>query len=338
MEKKVYKTVDFTKFICAYMVMTVHAISFLYREEVWWIMLEHNVFRTTVPYFFLVSGFFYGKKMCTIAEKKAFFWQNMKNLFIHYIVWGVLYDFINALYNFRHGMSPKQAAITFALDSLNLSSNIMWYVSSLMVAMAILYFIKTKKALLISIAAGGIAYLFGVYIGSYVGSFMGTPFGAAVEALMRVMKTTNNGILVGYIFVSIGYLFGRYKDEIKLPGVKKSLVLGVIGYIIINVEMYILLHLPIVENNNFDFLAGYLLVCPAIFFLTAQIEMNCFKSTAFFRKTSSFIYFSHMLVLVITRTVSDLPVLGTWLVATVGVTLGAYIVYKWNNKYINMII
>ena len=73
-------------------------------------------------------------------------------------------------------------------------------------------------------------------------------------------------------------------------------------------------------------------------FLALQIDISHVGDTNFFRKTSSFIYFAHMLVVRAVWYVVEISPLINLGLSMLGVTVAAYIVYRLNNKWINMLV
>lgn len=335
--KKVYKSIDITKFILSYIVVLVHALGYHLQDNLLWFLIEHLVFRLTVPFFFIVSGFFLGIKVKEKPEKKMeYIRKNLKSLFIHYLFWGGVYTIIGFGFNIRQGFGLKMSIFMCIRDALTFNPSAMWYVGALMFSFIVLAFLKTKKSFMISMAIGILFYIMGLLMGSYSGIFTGTMIEPVLQNYYMLFVSSSNGLFVGYIFVAIGYYFGNYKE--KEANIKRSWMQLLIGYIVLAAELAAIgLVLPKTLQGNYDFLLGILIIVPALFELVQKCKVSDNISTGFMRKASSAIYFSHMAVISAVHIMFRTHYIVEFLLVAVLVTLGSYIVYKWNNKYINLI-
>lgn len=335
--KKVYKSIDITKFILAYVVVLVHAVGFHLKNNISWFLTEHLIFRLTVPFFFITSGFFLGMKVKAQPERKnEFIRKNVKSLSIHYLFWGSVYTLIGFVFNIRQGIGLKQNVFMSLRDFITFNPSAMWYLGALIFSFLVLAIIKTKKSFLISIPIGILFYIFGLFLGSYSGIFTGTIIEPVLHHYYMLFVSSSNGLFVGYIFVAIGYYFGAYKE--KETKVQKSWLQLLIGYVVLAVELAaILLVIPDCLQGNYDYLLGILIIVPALFELVQKCKIPDDISTGFVRKASSTVYFSHMAVISGVHIIFKTHFAVEFVIAAVLVTLGAYIVYKWNNKYINLI-
>ena len=135
--------------------------------------------------------------------------------------------------------------------------------------------------------------------------------------------------------MGFGYYYARYSEE--EPGRRNLFLSVLIGYIVLTIEMLLIRQIPAPMEGNYDFLLGNLIVTPPIFLLVLQCKVKENISTVFLRKASSCIYFTHMAILSAVNFVFDIAFGYKYILVVVLVTVCAYVVYKWNNKYVNMI-
>lgn len=327
---------DIAKFLFAFAVLTVHNCNYALSDNMLWFYFEHLIFRMSVPFFFLTSGFLFGIKVKANEDKKVeYIKKNVRNLLRHYLFWGVTYSIVTIGFNLKHGMTIKGVVFIAIRDFLTFNPILMWYIGALIFSFLVIGLIHHKKTFQISLIIGAFLYCVGMLMGSYSGLFTGTIVEDALQIYYKLFVNSSNGIFVGYIFVGLGYYIGRYVE--KTISKKKLILQILIGYIVISTEIMIVNNIPKCLEGNYDYLLGSLIISPALFLLILQCNVPDKISTDFFRKASSCIYFSHMLVISGVNLLFDLPLTVQYLLVIMIVTIGSVIIYKWNNKYINMI-
>ena len=85
--KKIYSGIDLFKLIASLLIVLLHA-----TETQDWIACEvrYVLTRFAVPFFFMVSGFFFYKGLNRAENKKVYFWKYEKNLAKLYLIWALL--------------------------------------------------------------------------------------------------------------------------------------------------------------------------------------------------------------------------------------------------------
>lgn len=331
-----YKAVDITKFILAYIVLTVHCMNYNLNDNRIYFYIEHYIFRMSVPLFFLFSGFFLGIKVKKCEEKKTEYIKAcIRNLMIHYLFWNIIYGVITIMYDIKHGLGMKEIVFVFVRNTLTFNSNLMWYIGSLVFSYLVFAFIKTQNALKISLVVAALLYIVGIFMGSYSGVFRGTAVEEVLQLYYRYFVNSSNGLFVGYVFVGHGFYYARYVER---ETSKRKIISAVfVGYLILTAEMMLIKRIPSPMEGHYDFLLGNLFICIPMFLLILQCKVSDHIDTKFFRKASSCIYFSHMMVVMGLSMLLDIYWLYIYVLAVIITTVGAYIVYKWNNKYVNMV-
>lgn len=171
----------------------------------------------------------------------------------------------------------------------------LWYLSSLVVSILILYYllkknVSLKKIVVISI----VLYLLGLLGNSY--AYLLEPLkkyaflNFFITSYKLFFNTTRNGLFFGLIFLLIGVLFTKKKININL---KWSFFGFCISMLLLMGEIYCLKH-----YLHLDAYDMYLFLVPAVFFLfsfAAQIKFPNKKLCKDLRIVGVLIYFIHLL-------------------------------------------
>ena len=170
------------------------------------------IFRLGIPFFFITSGYFYGK------QDNGFDRNNLKNNYLKklippYIFWGTLYLILEFLIN-------QNKSLLFLVSNtfkmfLGSFSNVMWYSGSLIWSIIILSNIKNKKQLIISIVISFLLYLIGLLFNTY-NFVLIFHYTELYDALITTFTQNRSFWFVGFMYVAIGYYIGKYfKNKIK---------------------------------------------------------------------------------------------------------------------------
>ena len=130
--------VDLGKLFFAFCVLGIHTHAFPGNE-----IIHYYIFAFAVPFFFICSGFFLGKKLGAAREEKEYrkiLGSYGKHLLVPYIIWGVWYFFVEIAANkITEGMSIREA---FSQRVLGLAvsgpGGGLWYLQVILIIILIL--------------------------------------------------------------------------------------------------------------------------------------------------------------------------------------------------------
>ena len=148
-EKVKTSCVDIGKLLFAYCVVAIHTLPFTeFSNGTIYDVLFKNLFCIAVPYFFVSSGFFLGKKLNQaelLSEQRNIIVSYFKRLAIPYILWGSIYFVIQIASDVIKDKKPFLDSFLYYLHSLIMSSpgGGLWYVQTILLLLIILYFIGT---------------------------------------------------------------------------------------------------------------------------------------------------------------------------------------------------
>ena len=216
--KKDYQTVDLLKFLFCICIVSIHA-SFVPGQ-----IFLRAIFRLGVPFFFVTSGFFLGKKL--IADENDV-WPTIKKYCLRLLKPFLVFSTITIIENLITGLlkgQPFLEAVGIQVWYLLVyPRGALWYLSACMVgALLLIPFLRAKK-LNLALLIGTVLYGFALLCNNYYFLINDTQFEYYVQKYLNYFDSARNGVFVGFLFLAIGIkcaqlFFGR---EEKL---KKSLI------------------------------------------------------------------------------------------------------------------
>ena len=201
-----YNIIDLMKFIMAVCVVAIHRPIFanetansVFRLSICWI---------SVPFFFISTGFFFGKSMMRDSSPKSFF-KSFKRVFLLYFIWTMIYfpiiyyvKYIGSLdvVDIKHIIG---VAAAFVRDSLIKTSFVhFWYLLSVVWAMPLIYLLTKKiKPRVLTAVSAVVAAIFNfasLYGNDY--PIIGSIYNAIPLAFQNVFSIGLTSLLIGYCF------------------------------------------------------------------------------------------------------------------------------------------
>ncbi|SDQ10112.1 acyltransferase [Virgibacillus salinus] len=219
-----YTTIDVVKCFAVFIVVCLHTVTYGYD----WQSSEHISFiigvfpRWVIPFFFIVSGYFFGQKVMNNFTSKAYFSRYMFKLIGLFITWYLfylIYDLIlRAVLAIYMGLNVSselnQYIKTFVnIDALyygeGMTSYHLWYLTALIWSIVILYvFIRIRKLGLLLIL-GAILNIIGL-------------FGQTYTSIFHLPIQTKDALFFGVFYTTLGcYIAFHYKWIMqKVRGIK----------------------------------------------------------------------------------------------------------------------
>lgn len=289
MEKRTYKGVDILKLFFALCVFYLHAP--LYAGEFYQIYAKPIICRLAVPYFFVASGYFYGKKLYTSVDQIATIQRNytvrLLEKLIFFEPFSIVYFFIDFLID---GKSIAFSVRRSVQNILFYPRGALWYIQAVIVAILLLgILIKRQKEKWI-IPVGIPLYMFALIANRY--HFLVE--GHSLEKLIRVYRTIflseRNGLFWGFLFVGIGILLSRKQQFIDTH--KKPLTvlfwLSLACYI---GEVILIKDYPGAGDQGL--FITHLAIVPLLFIVSTYIQIPSNIETKLARDLSVSIYLLH---------------------------------------------
>lgn len=223
--KKYYQGIDIFKFICALLIVFMHTYCHDYGQLGKWF---HQVITTiAVPFFFIVSGFFFTKGLLRNQDIKTYRNKYLKRIIQMYLIWSIITLPISWFLIIAKG-HPDYSFILKIIYQLRLffftgSLGIYWYILALIYNSLIIYLVfKYKKDLLLYIVSILLFFIGVIYNSPYNnGNFV-------FESIHVVFGSERNFLNVGLLYMAIGYFIAKHKLHYNKFFILALIVLAII--------------------------------------------------------------------------------------------------------------
>ncbi len=291
---KYYNAIDVGRVIAAILVICVHTDPLFSYSTNGNYFLVSVLARLAVPFFFIVSGFFFGQKLHDDQSFKGglvVLTPILKRLITIYIVWMLIYLPMQFLAWIRSGASWTYW-ITFIQKSIFEGSYYtLWYLTGLIFAMAfsyVLFKIFSPKIVLILTL---FLFMIGTLLQSYYDIWQVEELFASYYS---IFLTTRNGLFFGSFFVSLGIYMARSKFELLQ---KWNITFFFLSFLLLLIEAFQVQYLDFSKGNGMWFM-----LVPATYFLFKVLQHMNLPDQSYFkylRPFSLLVYVSHGLFLIV---------------------------------------
>lgn len=348
-QHKIYKGIDLFKLIAAILIVLLHTIetSDFYANEV-----KFVITRLAVPFFFIASGFFFYKGLNNTENKKKYFIKYEKNLLLLFLVWAVLIYSPFTISSYIND-NPDSSAVYIAFLLIRrifiIGPGAFWYLLALIISIAFIYLCykkKLEKLLLFSMAFGFILTILYTNFNSALSNI--SVFNLLFKGIYYVFSWEFNFIMYGIPFCGLGFIFSKYNININL---RNSIILLAISTVLRVIEY----NLPLIFSRQTFFQENqisFFYVLQAIFFFYIALNINpsfSSQTSKNIRQLSSFIYFSHTIILynimnpllenMFGSVIYDVKYIFPKMLLVLVICFIIYsLIRKINNKYLNILI
>lgn len=228
---KQYKSIDLAKFIGALLIIILHTAPFMSYSKILTFGIRNIITIIAVPFFFISSGFMVFKKLETLPtneDKNAYMKKHIKRIIVMYLFWSAIY-FIFVLMNWIMNGFTIYDLLEYIKDFFFEGSfSTIWFLPALIVATLIVFLLRKKlsyeKIFIISLPF----YLFTLLGSSYYGITVNIPIiNSVFKIYYSFFDTVKNGLLFGFIYVSLGALIAKHEDKINITITKNILLIAV---------------------------------------------------------------------------------------------------------------
>ena len=294
-EKNVrYNMIDVMRLIMAFLVVMIHKPLIPPSNPLPKFILEEVICAAAVPFFFITSSFLFFKKTENKNNDKKIFINYEKRLLILYVAWTLVYIPSNLIKYYGihlEGMTFKlfvsgllQIAMNFFLST---SFVHLWYINTLMISIAVIYFIRkklsSKAVIIISLMIFFISEMMPILYNYF----------PAVEMVWKVVPTVVlNVCQKGLPCVAIGMILSNFK-KYSQKGETVFLIFAfiiMIGFSMITYKENSVLSEAVLFFLIYIFSASIVLLC-------RDIKLKDSPKYKTIRSYSSIIYFSHLLMM-----------------------------------------
>ena len=315
-KKKYYHAIDLVRVVAAFIVVAVHTDPLMTYFETGNYFINTVIGRLVVPYFFIVSGFFFARKIDFRVPMQTdihFLKGFLKKIVLIYLIWSAIFLPFQWLDWLQRG-DDMEYWVTYVHEFFFKGSYYpLWYLTGLMVATALAYLLfKWLKPWMV-IVITGILFVIGASMNAYYHVFR---FDGLFEGYYDIFLTTRNGVFFGSFYVSIGMVLS--KRDIPLSATWNR-NLFIVSLILMTIEVFSL--------RSFDFSRGldmWFFAVPTTYFLfrwLQQVDLKHRGYFAYFRPLSLLMYVSHGLLIIQFKYVQDVNSLLYFFVVLTGTIL-----------------
>ena len=300
-EKKSFEGIDLFKFLCAVLVVSIHAAPFgqtgITLNRLLNFGTQHYLARIAVPFFFVSTGFLVFRKQDTNSFSFAAGARAVWKMYRLYLIWTAIYIPLILDKYLPHAYGSWYGLMLMVKDSIFVGSYThLWYLNASALALLLVSFLLHKRVKIARIlAVSGVFYLLGLLMQSYYGLFRPLE---AVEAVgkftnlfMRLIKTTRSGLFCGFFFVSLGAYIAKKPVCISM---KQAVIGFACSMALMLAEVVALTYMQWIREYDM-----YVFLVPAVFFLfniAARLNLKQRRIYILMRKMSALVYFIFMMV------------------------------------------
>ena len=288
-----YDAVDVVKLISCILVVAIHVKPFGAEESALNFLFQNYISRCAVPIFFMFTGYFLFNDSSTQDRIR----RQLLKLIKLYIIWSFIYApfQINGLLQYTNNIFTL---IRLYLKDFFLTGSFyhLWYIPAKIFGIFLIY--ELLRFLNIRAIAGIaiVLYMIGLLGQSWYGlievlhiSFVQN----TIEIILKICKTTRNGLFEGFPFLVMGMLINRIK--LKTDKEKNLMLLGsVISFVLLGVEVYLLEYMQFIREYDYYLMMIPLIFCIGCYVANIQIHIGC--SGIVLRNMSTLVYLLHILV------------------------------------------
>lgn len=303
--------IDVYRFIATLMVVAIHIYPLVSFNEDFDYIVTRVIFRIAVPLFLMITGYFVlGKSQENKNTIKDYTFKIIKLYLISILIFLTL--------NIYNGYFKDFDIVLVLKDFLfNGTFYHLWYFSSLLLGLWIVYFLIKKLDIKKTFVIVSILYIIGLFGDSYFGLIKNfNILSSFYKVIFNLFDYTRNGLFYTPIFLYIGYLFSI--KNIKV-GNKKNIFFILLFLILLIIEGSLLYYYEIPRHTSM-----YIFLVPLSFFIFNHVISNLNGSNKNLRNISSWIYILHPFFIAIFHFISekvDFPLFHNSLVSYIFVVI-----------------
>lgn len=292
--QKNYTTIDVAKLFFAICIVLLHSYAYQILPGFLPFAFEKAVLRLAVPFFFVASGFFLGKKIIREGSADTVIKAYIKRLLAPLLFWGGINTMIEICKFVNENLPAGEIAKQILKHILFYPYGAMWYVyASIIGALLLRPFLNYNKmnaALIIGACLYAVALLCNNYyfISEYIG------IAPVIDKYMDIFVSARNGVFVGFFMLALG---------VKTASLEKYA--GGLG--LFTLISYLIYLAEIVVIHNGTAIDDGALYITQIIFIPSFVLCLCKtkkyiisdKASKLCRKLSTGIYFQHRMWLTV---------------------------------------
>lgn len=282
--KKAIPSIDIAKFIFSICIVVLHSAVHTELPGILPYVVEKVVLRIPVPFFFVVSGYFLGKKLKN-GDIDTCVIRYVLHLLPPFLVFGTINTVLEILKMYFKGYSYKYVAVAVIKHTLFYPYGALWYVSASMIGAYLLIPFLKRNRLNLALVIGGGLYCWALLCNNYY--FLTAPFREIVDTYLAVFITARNGVFVGFFMLAIGIKM----SSIEIQGLKVK-GLTILFFLLYVLEIWAIREYPFADDGALYIMQLFFIPCFVIALLQMPVSIPE-KVSKYLRILSTGIYFQH---------------------------------------------
>ena len=278
-EKKLLKGIDVLKLFCAFLIVLLHTYN---RDGGVLGNWFYQVFTPIgVPFFFIVSGFFFAKGLIRTDWSMDYLKRYLGRILIMYVAWTLITLPVSWFCIVKgHGDYSLALKVVYLFRMIFFSGScgIYWYILAMICSCPIIYYFtkRRKEALLYVVSV--LLFLVGVWYNSPYNDH-----NLAFQFIHAVFGSQRNFLNVGLFYMCLGHFFAVNESRLKL---RNSFIIYALLIIAIVLRTY--------EIKVFHFNLIQALLAVLFFIIACNLMVNISdEKSLMLRKLSTAMYLLH---------------------------------------------
>lgn len=347
--KQIYSGIDICKLFAAIMVVLLHSVE---TTDVYAVGVQYIITRFAVPFFFISSGFFFHIGLSNAEDERSYFFKYEKKLLVLFTVWAIVlfapFTVVEYVQKYPDA-SPVKLILLLVRRILWIGPGPYWYLIALMLSAAFIYLCHKKQSDILLVIVMIIGISMEIAYTCFFGVLSEIPLlGYILKLIYIVFSWENNFLMYGIPFTGLGYLISK-RGLYILPRVSFAVFCIATGVRIVEYLLPSLIPNKTFWENNCISIA-FILQAISLFLFSKEWKPNIStEKSLLIRRLSSFIYFSHAIVLYnildnILKEFATWPIYSAamvfpkWIFVLVVCHILFQIITKVNNKHLNYLI
>lgn len=242
-----YSSIDFLKFFFCLCVIAIHSNAFVDIGTMVGFYITQSIFRLAVPFFFVASGFFLGKKILHKPNDVDLIYKRyIKRMLIPLLFFSVINIVLESVKMSEYMNGPLifkeiiKHIVFYPWGAL-------WFVQACIVGVFILYPFVVKKKLKYAIALGALLYMWALLCNNYFFVVKDTVLEPYVQVFMNNFISARNGVFVGFVYLAIGVGLGTSPK--LMPAPPKTLLCIFLCLVLYLMEITLLKNCPSMDDS-----------------------------------------------------------------------------------------
>lgn len=293
---KTYAAVDIAKFFFCICIVFLHSGAYHLVPGEWFVL--HCVLRLAVPFFFVVTGYFWG---AGIYQKK----RNMKEalirlekrLILPYLVFSVPNMIVAVIELRMQGETWLWVFLKICRSIIFYPYGALWYIWACIIAAPILFLFLRRDRLNGALVFGGIFYGIALLMNSYYFIIEGTGLQRYADIILKITTSARNGVTVGVLFMGLGVWIAKKGERIYSEQWKKrSIAAFLLGYAGLIGETVLIKGRTVADDHSL--FLSFLILLPALVILLLNCRIPIpLEWSELLRHISTGTYFLHRFLL-----------------------------------------